>query len=113
MTIREAIIPLIEKGMSKYAIAKDLNVQPIMIDHYLTKDVISPKWRICKAMYDKYGVVIEPYNKDELTVNNEQQLIDFNNSIIEKVTDVKNRLNTDNIYDRGLLDEVIKFLNKL
>jgi hypothetical protein len=76
MLISDAVTKILtELKISKYAISKKLGVQPIMIDHYLVKTKTYPQWRVCKAMYDNFNLVIEPYTEHELKENNEQTLI--------------------------------------
>lgn len=113
MTIKTVLKNQLDFGFSKYAIAKKLGVQPIMIDYYLTKPKVWPEWRVCKAVYDNFNMVISPYKEEELNTNVEQTLIVYPEILIENLVDVKNRLNTDNIYDKSLLDNVISYLSKL
>lgn len=66
-----------ESGLSKYRIGKNLGVNPIMIDHYLTKKVRTPSFRVCKTIYDNSGVVVFPYSEEELEQPVEQELLDL------------------------------------
>ena len=66
ITIKEAISTALEGERSKYALAKRLNTGGIMIDKYLTGDVKSPQIRICKTIYEEFGMVVFPYTEDEL-----------------------------------------------
>jgi predicted transcriptional regulator len=76
MLIKEAIKKIqVELNLTKYAVAKKLDVQPIMIDNYLSKTKTYPQWRVCKAMYENFNLVIEPYTEDELKNPNEQTLM--------------------------------------
>lgn len=79
MKISEALRPVVESGTSKYSIARLLGVQPIMIDNYLQDKIKSPKFSVCRAIYINYGVVVFPYNEEELQQEKEQTLMDFNN----------------------------------
>jgi len=74
--IKDYVEVQLESGLSKYRVAKNLGVQPIMIDHYLTKKVRTPSFRVCKTIYDTSGVVIFPYSEEELE-QPEQGLIDL------------------------------------
>ena len=76
--IREALQPLIDSGKTKYRVAKDLDIQPIMVDNYLKGKVKSPQFKVCKKIYDTYGVVTFPYTEEELQSKHEQLLMDFN-----------------------------------
>lgn len=75
--IADFLKPLVDHGVSKYSIAKSIGVQPIMISHYLAGKVKSPNFRVCKAIYDKWEVVIFPYTEEELQDSNEQTLMDL------------------------------------
>lgn len=54
-------------NLSKYKLAKQLGVEPIMIDRYVKG--VTKKCRIevaCK-IYKLYGVVVDPYNEQEVS----------------------------------------------
>lgn len=108
MTIKEFLHPLLGSGVSKYSIAKKLDVQPIMIDHYLKNDGVLPAFRVCKAVYDNFKSVIYPYNEQELNDKHEQTIMVFDTSLKSKLEGVRDRLDADNTYDREILESVIK-----
>lgn len=64
--IKEAIAKALETGISKYALAKKLGKQPIMIDNYLKDKVKSPQKDICQKIYTEYGLEVFPYTKEDL-----------------------------------------------
>ena len=57
LTMREAIIHLVnDRELSKYRIAKELGVQPIMINKYL--DGSRPRQGAADRMEDTYGIEV-------------------------------------------------------
>lgn len=70
--IKDAMLQILKEGenniptLTKYAIAKKIDVKPIMIDRYLTGDVKSPQKRICVNVFREYGKILYPFNRDEL-----------------------------------------------
>jgi|SaaInl4_150m_RNA_FD_contig_21_94467_length_534_multi_25_in_0_out_0_2 predicted transcriptional regulator len=74
LTIRQVIKPMQDGGLSKYRIAKNLGVQSIMIDHYLTGKCRTPTFRVCKKIYEDTGLVTFPYSEEELQEEHEQRL---------------------------------------
>jgi len=75
--ISKALKPIIDSGTSKYKLAKILGVSPIMVNNYLKDKVLSPKFEVCKSIYDRYNVVVFPYTEEELQSKNEQLIIEF------------------------------------
>jgi predicted transcriptional regulator len=65
---------MLEGGLSKYRVAKNLGIQSIMVDHYLTGKVRTPTFRVCKKIYEDTGLVTFPYLEEELQEEEEQRL---------------------------------------
>lgn len=68
---------ILDTQVSKYRLSKQCGVSQTMIDKYLEGDVVSPKFKVCKALYTNYGVVVFPYKEEELQNKHEQSLMDF------------------------------------
>lgn len=66
MRIKKLIEQQIKKGETKYKIAKNIGVTQIMINYYLKKNVKCPSEKIAKNIYNCYGVVISPYELEEV-----------------------------------------------
>lgn len=65
--INKVIEQLLEQtGLTKFGLAKELGVEPIMIDHYLKNSIQAPSFRVCKTIFDRYGIVTCPFTEEEL-----------------------------------------------
>lgn len=77
MLIKQALQNLIKEGRTKYSLAKALDCKIPTIYNYLNKENVQPNWKVCKNMYDKFGIVLWPYRERELKVNNEQGIFNL------------------------------------
>ena len=67
MTIKKAIKTILnDYNISKYRLAKNIKVTPIMIDRYLEADTKSPNFKTAQSIYNVYNIVVEPYIESEL-----------------------------------------------
>lgn len=67
MRIKEFVQKQLETGETAYRIAKNIGVTQIMINYYLDKDVKCPRENVAKNIYKKYGIVISPYELEEVS----------------------------------------------
>lgn len=73
-TIQEAVNEMLECVDNKAALARDIGVEPIMINNYLKGKTRNPQKRVCVEIYKKHNLVVMPYSEDELReeIENEQ-----------------------------------------
>lgn len=53
-------------NMSKYRLAKDLGVEPIMIDRYLKGTTKKCRIEVACKIHQLFGVVVDPYTEAEV-----------------------------------------------
>ena len=67
MYIKDNILTILEEQeITKYRLAKEIETQPIMVDNWFKGKVRSPQFKVCKNIYDKYGLVTFPFTQTEL-----------------------------------------------
>lgn len=65
-TIKEAIDIMLPNAENKAQLARDIGVEPIMINNYLKGKTRNPQKRVCVEIYKKHNLVVMPYSEDEL-----------------------------------------------
>lgn len=65
-TIQEAINEILPSVENKAALARDIGIEPIMINNYLSGKTRNPQKRVCVEIYRKHSLIVMPYNEDEL-----------------------------------------------
>jgi len=73
MTPKQAMENLLAQGLTKYRIAKELKIQAIMVDNYLTEKTMQMKESTANRLLDAFDIEIEEnsifYNYDNLKQN--------------------------------------------
>ena len=64
VTVKAAIEEVLERGLTKYRMAKDLGVAPITIDKWLRQDIKSMRAQAAEKFASLYNIKI-----DELFIN--------------------------------------------
>lgn len=79
MTPKEVIDILVEKGISKYKIAKVMGMQPIMVDKFITEQQKTIRREAANALYEEWGLLI-----DDNYINGyqKQMFIDKHNNLV-------------------------------
>lgn len=60
ITVKKAIEVALEKGDTKYRIAKNLGIAPITVDKYLQQDIKTMRSDAAEKMAFLYGIKIDP-----------------------------------------------------